>query len=124
MNIYGWNTEKRDIILYLNSTFKPIYICLKETGKSKYLPKDVSSPFILNYNSVFLRTSPKTPQYERILYWCSFFVLFLQRTIFIQIYHFSKYYFFLESIMYYWKYLLSSKQMEGSKTSCFVELSQ
>ena len=61
MNIYGWNTEKRDIILYLNSTFKPIYICLKETGKSKYLPKDVSSPLIPYYNSVFLRANSKTP---------------------------------------------------------------
>jgi len=37
-NINGWNTEKRDSILYLNNIFKPICICLQETGKSKYLP--------------------------------------------------------------------------------------
>ena len=90
-NINGWNTEKRDSILYLNSIFKPICICicLQETGKSKYLPKDVSSPLIPYYNSVFLRANPKIPWYERTLYWCSFFVLFLPRTVFIQIYHFS-----------------------------------
>ena len=60
-NINGWNTEKRDSILFLNSIFKPVCICLQETGKSKYLPKDVSSPLIPNYNSVFLRANPKTP---------------------------------------------------------------
>jgi len=60
-NINGWNTEKRDSILYLNSIFKPICICLQETGKSKYLPKDVSSPLIPYYNSVFLRANPKIP---------------------------------------------------------------
>ena len=55
-NINGWNTEKRDSILYLNSIFKPICICLQETGKSKYLPKDVSSPLIPYYNSVYDQT--------------------------------------------------------------------
>ena len=82
-NINGWNTEKRDSILYLNSIFKPIYICLQETGKSKFLPKDVSSPLIPYYNSVFLRANLKTPWYESTLYWYSFFVLFLPRTVFI-----------------------------------------
>ena len=58
-NIIGWNTEKPDGILYLNSTFKPICICLQETRKRKYLPKDVSSPLIPYYNSIFLRANPK-----------------------------------------------------------------
>eukprot|EP00833_Pecoramyces_ruminatium_P008357 jgi/Orpsp1_1/1182389/evm.model.c7180000081096.1 len=31
------------------------------TGKSKYLPKDISSPLIPHYKSVFLRADPKTP---------------------------------------------------------------
>jgi len=48
---------KNVIVFYiLNSIFKPICICLQETGKSKYLPKDVSSPLIPYYNSVYDQT--------------------------------------------------------------------
>jgi len=60
-NINGLNTKKSDIILWNNSIFKPVCICLQETGKSKHLPKEVSLPLIPHYKSVFLRANPKTP---------------------------------------------------------------
>ena len=111
--------KKRYSILYLNSTFKPICICLQETGKSKYLPKDVSSPLIPYYNSVFLRANPKISG---------------MRGLFIGVH--SSCSFFQEPFLY--KYIISvnitsfwnqkctigyiyfpQKQMERSKTSCF-----
>jgi len=50
----------------------------------KYLPKDVLSPLIPNYNSVFLRANPKTPGMRGFFFIgvhssCPFF----QRTVFI-----------------------------------------
>jgi len=60
-NINGWNYEKRDSIIYLNSVFKPACICLQEIGKSKLLPKDSNSPIIPDYKSVYLRADPNIP---------------------------------------------------------------
>ena len=31
-NINGWNSEKRDDVMCLNSIFKPVCICLQEIG--------------------------------------------------------------------------------------------
>ncbi|KAG4093650.1 hypothetical protein H8356DRAFT_1697736 [Neocallimastix lanati (nom. inval.)] len=39
--------------MYLNSIFKPICICLQETGKRKFIFKGNSLP-IFGYNYVFL----------------------------------------------------------------------
>jgi len=36
-NINGWNSEKKDGVLYFMTTFKPVCICLQEIGNSQYL---------------------------------------------------------------------------------------
>ena len=62
-NINGWNNEKKDSVLYLNSIFKPVCICLQETLNSKFLVNDrsSSSPFLPNYIPVFLKANKKVP---------------------------------------------------------------
>jgi len=55
-NINSWNSEKRDGVMYLNSVFKPVCICLQETDNSKFLSIGIS-PSIYRYNSVFLRAN-------------------------------------------------------------------
>ncbi|KAG4103614.1 hypothetical protein H8356DRAFT_1030255 [Neocallimastix lanati (nom. inval.)] len=59
-NINGWNSEKRDGVMYLNSVFKLVCICLQETGNSKFLSNG-NSPSIFGYESVFLRANSKIP---------------------------------------------------------------
>ena len=59
-NINGWNSEKKDGVIYLNLVFKPVCICLQETGNSKFLSKG-NSPSIFGYESVFLRANSKIP---------------------------------------------------------------
>jgi len=73
-NINVWNSEKRDGVMYLNFVFKPVCICLQETGKSKFLSKG-NSPSILGYNSLFHRANSKI--LEREVYISMFIILVL-----------------------------------------------
>jgi len=89
-------------------------------NKFKFKYKDVSSPLIPNYNSVFLRANPKTPGYERTFHWCSLFVFLLPRIVFIPIYHFSKISLLsgIKNVLLEISTFFKAK-WEGSKTSCF-----
>jgi len=46
--------------MYLNSVFKPVCICLQETGNIKFFSNG-NSPSIFGHESVFLRANSKIP---------------------------------------------------------------
>lgn len=61
-NINGWNSKKRDGIIYFNSIFKPICICLQEVGNSHFLNNFNSDyPFLPQYNFLIRRADPNIP---------------------------------------------------------------
>jgi len=61
-NINGWNSEKRDGIIYFNSIFKPICIYLQEVGNSHFLNNFNSDyPFLPQYNFLIRRADPNIP---------------------------------------------------------------
>ena len=61
-NINGWNTEKKDGVMYFLSIFKPVCICLQEIGNSQFLcGNKLASPQLPNYSPVYRRANPKVP---------------------------------------------------------------
>ena len=61
-NINGWNSDKKDGVIYFSSVFKPVCICLQEIGNSQFLcGNKLASPQLLNYKPVYRRANPKVP---------------------------------------------------------------
>ncbi len=61
-NVNGWNTEKKDGVLYFISTFKPACLCFQEIGNSQFLCETKnSSPYLTNYKSIHRRYNPNVP---------------------------------------------------------------
>ena len=74
-NINDWNSGKRDSVMYLNSVFKPVCICLRKLVKVRFLSlKGTLLLFLISILFSFVLI-PKSLEWEVFIYRYSQFLL-------------------------------------------------